>query len=305
MAIASDGPSPAAGGVVCAAAYAPVLERLEALVGLAPSEVLANRLRRCPPALLARLSLDEAPPPALDQPDWAALLDAVTVQETRLFRAAPQLEAFRTACLPALVAATAAPGKPRPLRLLSAGCASGEEAWTLAILGHEAMAAAGAGGGRVEVLGLDICRPALAAAAAGRYRLGSPDPLREVPDRVRPLLPVAPGGDWVEPAPELRPLVRFARANLLALKPTEAPFDAILCRNVLIYLTDAARRAVLQGLAAALRPGGALLLGATDSVQPGLSLRPWREAGEVASIWRREAVDAEGAGGDHAHGDVR
>jgi chemotaxis protein methyltransferase CheR len=243
--------------------------RLAGLAGFAESEVLRNRLKRALP-LVARLPLDRA---SIDQPEWAALLDSVTVQETRMFRAAAQLAAFRAQVLPAL----AARGR---LALVSAGCATGEEAWTLAILGARA-------GVPWQVEGLDLCRPALHAAAAGRYRLGPPDALREVPVEDRGMLEVA--GGWFSPLAALRPGVAFRRANLLDAALPERAADAILCRNVLIYMTEAARQAVLRRLVAALRPGGALLLGPTDRPPPGLGLVPWSR--DLVGIWRREAAD--------------
>lgn len=234
---------------------------LAALAGLAPSGVLGRRLDRASP-LLGTLE----PTPALDSPGWAALLDAVTVQETRLFRAAPQLLAL-AALMPGL------PAHGGPLRLLSAGCASGEEAWSLAIL-------AGAEGIPAEVLGIDLCRPALAVAAAGRYPAGPPDALREVPPALQPRFRREEG--WVLPRPSVRPA--FRRANLLDLPPDLGRFGAVLCRNVLIYLLPEARAAVVRALVGLLPPGGALLLGPTDVPGPELPLAP--EPG-THGIWRR------------------
>jgi chemotaxis protein methyltransferase CheR len=236
---------------------------LARLAGLAPSAVLRRRLERAGP-LLAEVSAARARPD-LNSPLWAALLDAVTVQETRLFRAAPQLLAL-AALLPAL------PGPP--LRLLSAGCATGEEAWSLAVL-------AAAAGLKAEVLGLDLCRPALAAAEAARFPAGPPDALREVPPELRGWF--RRDGDRVTPRPEVTPPA-FRRANLLDLPPALGPFGAVLCRNVLIYLLPEARTAVLRALVDHLPPGGALLLGPTDSPGPGLPLAP--EPG-APGIWRR------------------
>ncbi|NKC30709.1 CheR family methyltransferase [Falsiroseomonas selenitidurans] len=246
-----------------------VQDRLAGLAGFAASDVLRNRLLRAAP-LLARLPLDR---PGIEHPDWAALLDAVTVQETRMFRAASQIEAFRHEVLPQLASG------PAPLRLVSAGCATGEEAWTLAIL------AAGTGSDwRVE--GLDLCRPALEAASAARYRLGPPDALREMPVADRAWLDIAEG--WFEPVAALRPNTVFRRANLLDPVLPDAAADAILCRNVLIYMTEDGRQTVLRRLVAALRPGGALLLGATDSPPRDIGLRPWSR--DLVGIWRREGA---------------
>lgn len=258
----------AASQALAAPPFGAVMDCLATLSGFAASDVLMNRLLRAS-ALVARLPLDR---PGIDHPDWAALLDAVTVQETRMFRAAAQIEAFRSAVLPALVAGAGG----RALEFVSAGCATGEEAWTLAVLGARA-------GHPWRVLGLDLSRPALAAAEAGRYRLGPPDALREVPVADRAQLDIADG--WFEPVAALRPGVCFRRANLLACGLPAGSADAILCRNVLIYMTVTGRLAVLRQLAAALRPGGALLLGATDTPPPELGLVPWSR--DIVGIWRR------------------
>lgn len=236
---------------------------LAQLAGLAPSAVLRRRLEGVAPLLAA---LDPPPGTALDPalcdlPGWAGLLDAVTVQETRLFRAASQI----------LALADRLDSLPTP-RLLSAGCATGEEAWTLAVLAAERGLAA-------DVVGIDLCRPALAAAAAGRYGVGPPDALREVPPAYHAFFRTA--GAWIEP---LAPPPRFRRANLLALPKDLGGFSAILCRNVLIYLLPEAREAVLRGLVAHLLPGGLLLLGPTDAPGRDLPLRP--EPG-APGIWRR------------------
>jgi chemotaxis protein methyltransferase CheR len=249
--------------------FGAVMARLEALAGFAASEILMNRLVRAS-ALVARLPMDR---PGIDHPDWAALLDAVTVQETRMFRAAAQLDQFRQIVLPDLVAGATG----RPLSLVSAGCATGEEAWTLAILGVRS-------GHPWRVLGVDVSRPALQAAEAARYRLGPPDALREVRAEDRALLDIAAG--WFEPVAALRPGVRFRRENLLHGGLAEASADVILCRNVLIYMTPEGKLTVLRHMAAALRPGGALLLGPTDSAPPGLGLRLWSR--DLVGIWRRE-----------------
>ena len=278
-------------------------EALALLAGLAPSGVLRRRLDAAAPILAAldaagtatgavtawadrtdpspglhsgtRLPpgdtplvdphLVDTPPsdkPLWETPLWAALLDAVTVQETRFFRAASQLVSL-AALLPSL---------PGPPRLLSAGCATGEEAWTLSALAVQA-------GIEAEVTGLDLCRPALAAAEAGRYGAGPPDALREVPPAYRHLF--RRDGPWVE---AVVPRPSFRRANLLALPEDTGRFSAILCRNVLIYLLPAARGAVLRGLVARLATGGALLLGPTDSPGPGL---PLVSVPGAPGIWRR------------------
>lgn len=235
---------------------------LATLAGLAPSAVLRGRLRRHA-ALLPALPAT----PSEDDPAWAALLDAVTVQETRLFRAPAQM-----AALGDLLAADAA---PEPLPILSAGCATGEEAWTLAAI-------AAAAGRRAAVTGLDLCRPALRVAAAGLYGPGPPDPLRDVPEPHRAVFETRDGRVGLRPRPGVS--VAFRRANLLALPDDLPRFGVILCRNVLIYLLPAAREAALGSLLRRLRPGGLLVLGPTDGAPDGAGLHP---LDRTRAIWRR------------------
>lgn len=248
-----------------------VLAALGALAGLALSPVLAARLRRAAPLMAA------CDPAAahLEDPAWAALLDAVTVQETRLYRHPSQADRAG-ALLPATLIRARDAG--RPLRMLSAGCATGEEAFTLAAQALHAMADAPGTG--LEVLGLDVCRPALASAAAGVIAPGLGDPLGLVPGPLRPWLAAADDTPRLHPA--LRRSLDFRRANLLDGFGDAGGFDVIFCRNVLIYLTDPARLRVTAALAAALRPGGILALGPTDRAPAGL--HPQGEA-----IWMKPA----------------
>lgn len=235
---------------------------LRALAGLAPSPVLESRLERAA-ALLPRLPRQ----PLLEDANWAALLDAVTVQETQLFRSPAQLELIERRLPPLLLRARA---EGRPLRMLSAGCATGEEAFTLAAIGlHQARAHAP--GAAVEVVGVDVSRPALRSAAEGIIGLRMGAPLASVPEHYRPWLEGEGGKPLLHPS--LRAALRFERASLLELPASLGEFDVILCRNVLIYMDDMARRQVLAGLAARLRPGGILALGVTDSA-PGGAFRP-------------------------------
>ena len=241
------------------------MEGLGALLGLAPSPVLQGRLARC--GLPA-----PATPPHLDDPGWATLVDAVTIQETRLFRHPALLQALSDQVLPALRAVAGG----RALRMVSAGCATGEEAYTLAMLA--------AAGGPAGVLGFDVSRPALAAAGLPRWPTGFPDPARDVPPAFRHWLEPVDG--TLCPAPALQAMVRFRRANLLALPPgLLRQEDLILCRNVLIYLHPPARAQALAALTGALAPGGALMLGPSDAPPAGLGLRPW--GGGASCVWRR------------------
>ncbi len=241
-----------------APAFAPGFERarrgLRLLAGLASSPVLDARLHRA-----AHLLPGLPPEPRLEEGHWAALLDAATVQETQLFRAPAQLARIEAELAAPARAARAA---GRPLRLLSAGCATGEEGYTLAAIALH-VAGAEAPGLAVEVLGIDVCRPALQAAEEGQInpRLGAP--LASVPAHHLPWFAGPEGHPRLHPA--LGAALAFRRANLLDLPADLGAFDVILCRNVLIYMEPHARLAILEGLRARLAPGGLLGLGVTDT----------------------------------------
>jgi chemotaxis protein methyltransferase CheR len=188
------------------------------------------------------------------------LIDQVTVQETAFARDSDQLDSIPWHSL--LQAARAAGSET--IRVWSAGCASGEEAYTLALLAAEAFAPARA---PVEVLGTDISGAALAAAVAGRYRERAVRDL-EPALRLRYLDRQADGSYLV--GERLRGLVRFRRHNL-ARGPTPPPgevgFDLVACRNVLIYFDAPLVDQVIESLERSLQPDGVLMLGAADALQ--------------------------------------
>ena len=173
----------------------------------------------------------------------------------------------------------------RHLRLLSAGCATGEEAWTLVALASHAIVESGLCLG-LEVVGLDLSRPALLQAARGAFPAAPPDPLRDVPPALRGAFKL--DGDGTAIATELRDRARFRRANLIELVADGPAFDVVVCRNVGMYLTDAARAGVTRRLAAQLKPGGAMMLGPTDRVPRDAGLAPW--ARDTMALFRRDAA---------------
>jgi chemotaxis protein methyltransferase CheR len=187
------------------------------------------------------------------------LIDEVTVQETSFVRDGVQFEAIAWHRL--LQAARAA--GTRTIRVWSAGCATGEEAYTLALLADEAFPLVSA---PVDVLGTDISGAALAAAGVGRYHQRAVRALAAAP-RSRYLDRQADGSYLV--GERLRRLVRFRRHNLASglFPPSgEAAFDLVVCRNVLIYFEQPLAGRVIESLRRSLRPGGLLILGAADAL---------------------------------------
>ena len=201
------------------------------------------------PAAVLRAAADPRTGPGLVD----RLIDEVTVQESSFLRDAGQFEAISWHRLRANAGGT--------IRVWSAGCAAGEEAYTLALLAAEAF---GAKAAPVDVLGTDISRAALAAADAGRYRQRAVRALSA--SARRRYLEQEPDGTSVV-GDRLRALVRFQRHNLArgpVPPPGEAAFDLIVCRNVLIYFAMPVVERVSRMLERAMRPGGVLLLGAAD-----------------------------------------
>lgn len=184
------------------------------------------------------------------------LVAQVTVGETYFFREPEQIATLRDRLLPDLGLHL----RGRPLRVWSAGCASGEEPYTVAILALEAGL-----GARVHILATDLSRAALARAQRARYTRWS---LRATPDEARARYFRESQGEF-ELLPAVRELVEFGYHNLAAdAYPSLCNgiwgMDLILCRNVLIYLDAATIARVAQQLLATLTPDGWLVLGASD-----------------------------------------
>ncbi|HEX3860114.1 MAG TPA: CheR family methyltransferase [Stellaceae bacterium] len=217
-----------------------------------------------------------------DDPEWLSLIEALTVHETFFHRDRSQLNLL-TWILPEIIAAAAHSGR-HTLRLWSAGCSTGEEAYTLAILALLALRDAGFAAETVEhgivcrppwqldVLGSDISRLVLAQAKSAVYSTEGLSAFRDLPremQRFFPILPKSPETGDIERRgvhPAIGRVVRFQHCNLTANAPVEAGFDVVLCRNVLIYLTAPARTRAQAALRQSLRPGGYLLLGPTDAL---------------------------------------
>lgn len=189
-----------------------------------------------------------------DSASFDRLVVALTVPESYFFREAPQIELLASEVLPERAETRGPEGM---LRLWSAGCASGQEAYTLAILLDEKGLS-----GRARVLATDLSLKALETARLGVYARWS---LRAVDERRRRnYFRAVPGGYRVEPG--LDRLVTFEHHNLLddSKDPRMADMDVVLCRNVLVYLTADAVQNVGRRLASSLAPGGWLLTAATD-----------------------------------------
>jgi chemotaxis protein methyltransferase CheR len=194
---------------------------------------------------------------------WADFVERMLVHETYFFRHPAQLELLRDKVLPLLDAQRRQDGRGA-LVVWNAGCSTGEEAWTVALLATEARGGAGV---PLSILATDLSEAALGAARNGVYdRLHGLDSFRAIPSwAMRHFTNGHDGRAWSVPA-ALRRGVRFLRHNLLDPPPV-GDADLVLCRNTLIYFDETANCRAQDNLAAALRPGGVLVLGSADTLR--------------------------------------
>jgi chemotaxis protein methyltransferase CheR len=191
---------------------------------------------------LARLEGDAV---ALD-----AFLDRVTINVSNLWRNPEQWQLVQDELVPALAARGT-------LRAWSAGCSYGAEAYTLAAVCRTAAPAAA-----TRILGTDIDRRVIARAQRAEFNA---EDVRSAPPGALERFFHADGEIW-RPVAELRAMVSFEVGDLLRLRPPRAAYDLVLCRNTVIYFNEEVRDALHARLATALRPGGALVVGATERV---------------------------------------
>jgi len=185
-------------------------------------------------------------------------IDAMATHESMFFRDTTPFEQIATVVLPEL-ARNRAPGQP--LRIWCAACSSGQEPYSLAIVIHELSGVLG--GRRVEIVGTDMSDAILNKARSGIY---SDFEVRRglSPERLNRWFQPDAGG-W-RTTGALKGMVFFQKHNLLDGVAGLGQFDIILCRNVLIYFDPAGKTRVLEQIARAIRPDGALFLGSAETV---------------------------------------
>lgn len=186
--------------------------------------------------------------------EWSQLMDRLTVQETRFFRHPPSFRYLADYLRDRLGAVQAG----RAWQLWSVGCASGEEAYSLALLAAEVQRAAGLGA-QFGVTATDLSLDALARARAGRYsarRIGE-----LAPGLLERYFQMQADG-LLQVCESLRERVCFARLNVLDLaRAPQRSMDVIFCQNLLIYFRRWRRREILASLVERLAPGGLLVVG--------------------------------------------
>jgi chemotaxis methyl-accepting protein methylase len=193
-----------------------------------------------------------------DASEYERLLDALTINVTKLFRNWDAYRAVATHVVPALWAAPLS-----TIRVWSAGCSSGHEPYSLAVLFHRHAEQLRelSRVSRVDVLGTDIDRRSLSSARHGQF---SESDFSDTPADLRARYFSSSAPFTVSPA--VRSMVRFEKRDLLADGAPRGPFHLIACRNVLIYFDRDTQTRLFDVFHDALAPGGFLLLGKVETV---------------------------------------
>lgn len=193
--------------------------------------------------------------------EWRALAEQLTVNETFFFRNTENFLALARIVLPERIRAKA---QTKQLRILSAGCSSGDEPYSLAIMVREALPDLDAWD--VKIIGIDINPAILLKATQARYSEWS---LRATSEDLRRRYFRADGADFVL-VPEIQKMVSFEERNLVDEDPLfwkSLACDLVFCRNVLMYFTPETARGVVRRLRQALLPRGFLFLGHAETLR--------------------------------------
>ncbi len=197
------------------------------------------------------------------QHERAVMIDCITTNETHFFREPRHFDFLEREVFPKWQQAAAAGERLPRLRVWSAGCSSGEEPYSLAMLLLKHFPEAK--GWELEVLGTDISTRVLEKARTAMYPL---DKSKDIPAEYLRAYMLKGKGDHkgvMKVSPELHRVVRFARVNLHADSyPILGSFDLIFCRNVLIYFDQESKMKVLSGILRHLSPSGLLFVGHSE-----------------------------------------
>ncbi len=186
----------------------------------------------------------EAQPGRLDQ-----FLDQLAINVTELFRNPDRWAELEEYILPRLTKAG------RSLKIWSAGCSYGAEPFTIAAILHRSFP------GIHRIVATDIDSAALAQAERAEF---STRDARFIPPTYAGMFP-AVDSDQVTADPALRRMIEFRKHNLFS-EPIDTEFDLIVCRNVVIYLTDKAKHELFIKFFRSLKPGGVLFVGSTERI---------------------------------------
>jgi chemotaxis protein methyltransferase CheR len=218
---------------------------------------LARRLRRLKLTSFAEYCALVEGRPAEEMQE---LINAITTNLTSFFRENYHFEQLAAEVLPQIERERSG---TRRMRLWSAGCSTGEEPYSMAMVMREALAHLL--GWDIKLLATDIDSKVVAAAAEGVYgadRLSSMAAERAT----RWFPPIAGRPDYCAASHELKSLITFKQLNLFEPWPMKGPFDVIFCRNVVIYFDRDTQRALFDRIADMQEPGGWLFIGHSENL---------------------------------------
>jgi chemotaxis methyl-accepting protein methylase len=194
-----------------------------------------------------------------DALEYDRLIATLTINVSKFFRNPETFASIATKVIPELTS-----GSAPLIRVWSAGCASGEEAYSLAVLCHQHLEERRSANGKVrfDIVGTDVDSDAISAARRGRYgEAAFADTTPAVRDTYFPL------SEGLHTAStDLRQLVAFKRADLLDASLAPSRFHLILCRNVIIYFRRQAQEWLFERFHELLLPGGFLVLGKVEAL---------------------------------------
>ena len=216
---------------------------------------IAVRMRACGVHTYAdyQALLDRSPT------EYERLRDALTINVTRFYRNAETWNLLRRELIPRLCAPVSG-----EIRVWSAGCASGEEAYTIAIIAAEHLERTGRSGEleRLVVDATDVDRLSLERAMAARYR---PENLTEMPPELVSRY-LEPAGPELQVVARVRGRVFVRRVDLSSAPSPRRDYHMVVCRNVLIYFDRPMQERLLQIFTDSLAPGGYLVLGKVETL---------------------------------------
>ena len=203
------------------------------------------------------------------QPDQQAervlMIDAITTNETRFFREPQHFEFLASQVFPLWRKAAVDGHRSRTIRIWSAGCSSGEEAYSLAMVLAKHFPPSD--GWDPRILATDISTQVLATAREGIYRIAG---ARDIPREILEEFVLKGHGEHqgtIKVAREIRRIVEFKKLNLSHTSyEIHKTFDAIFCRNVLIYFDMVSKRKVVERLVRHLRPQGLFFIGHAENL---------------------------------------
>ncbi len=192
-----------------------------------------------------------------DPAELKEFTNAITTNLTAFFRERHHFDYLRTQLLPEVLRENAS---ARRLRIWSAGCSTGEEAYSIAMVVRQL---AGFASWDAKILATDLDSNVIAKGAKGKY---GGDRAALIPPEYRQFALDDPAGGGFTLREDVRALVTFKQLNLLHPWPMKGPFDAIFCRNVVIYFDTATQIKLFDRYADLLRPGGHLFIGHSENL---------------------------------------